>query len=184
MSDPNFVADKKLVTAENIIPYRFTDRLKLRQGLQLADSVRGQNGSSLLALATRYGHTSTVKYLLEQGADVNSSDNLERTALMESALWGNAEIVDLLLQQGAERHRKENNGLRAYDFAVESECNDKERSERHNKYREDPFVMKDQRMLIRKLLDEETSKRSTNTTHPCWKTSRIRTSTNLQMLVP
>lgn len=82
---------------------------------------------------------------------------------MEAALWGNAQIVYLLLQQGADNHRKDRNSLRAHDFATKSDHNDKERSERHIRYLEDPSVMKGQRMLIRSLLSEETSKRSTKT---------------------
>jgi hypothetical protein len=126
-------------------------------------NTRGPNGSSLLALATQSGHVSTVKYLLKHGGDVNSSDHLGRTPLMEAALWGNAQIVYLLLQQGADRHRRDRNDLRAHDFATESDRNDKERSERHTRYLEDPSVMKGQRMLIRSLLGQETSKRSMNT---------------------
>lgn len=79
------------------------------------------NGSSLLVLATQNGHMSTVKYLLEQGADVNSSDHLGRMPFTEAALWYKAKIVHLLLQQGADRHRKDRNALRAYDFATESD---------------------------------------------------------------
>lgn len=63
---------------------------------------------------------------------------------------------------GADSHRKDMDNLQAYDFATESDRNGKERSERHTQYREDPFVMKRHRKLIRSLLCEETSKHSNN----------------------
>jgi ribonuclease-3 len=49
MFHPNFLEDGKIVNAENIISYRFTDRLQLRQALQLADSIH-QDGNKHLAL--------------------------------------------------------------------------------------------------------------------------------------
>lgn len=125
-------------------------------------NARGPNGSSLLALATQNGHISTVRYLLEHGVDINSSDQRGRTPLMEAALWGYAQILYILLEHGADRHRKDMDSLQAYDFGTESDQNDKERSERHIQYREDPFVMKRQRKLIRNLLREETSKHPNN----------------------
>lgn len=49
MFHPNFIEDRKVVNAENIISYRFTDRRRLRQALQLADSTH-HDGNKHLAL--------------------------------------------------------------------------------------------------------------------------------------
>ncbi|KAJ5346996.1 ribonuclease III domain-containing protein [Penicillium brevicompactum] len=49
MFHPASLDDQKIVTAENSISYRFTDRLELRQALQLADSIH-QDGNKNLAL--------------------------------------------------------------------------------------------------------------------------------------
>jgi hypothetical protein len=63
MFHPNNVEDEKVVNAENIISYRFTDRLRLRQALQLADSTH-QDGNKYLALL---GDTVIKLVLVKEG---------------------------------------------------------------------------------------------------------------------
>lgn len=63
MFHPNIVEDEKLVNAENIISYRFTDRLQLRQALQLADSTH-LDGNKYLALV---GDTVIKMVLVKEG---------------------------------------------------------------------------------------------------------------------
>ncbi|PYH91187.1 ribonuclease III [Aspergillus ellipticus CBS 707.79] len=55
--------DGKMEITENIISYRFTDRLQLRQALQLADSIH-QNGNKNLALL---GDTVIKLVLVKEG---------------------------------------------------------------------------------------------------------------------
>lgn len=55
--------DGKVLDAENIITYRFTDRLQLRQALQLADSIH-QDGNKYLALL---GDTVIKLVLVKEG---------------------------------------------------------------------------------------------------------------------
>jgi len=43
-----------------------------------------------------------VRYLLDEGADVNSRDELGDTALIEAAYSGNTEVVKELLLRGAD----------------------------------------------------------------------------------
>ncbi|KAL2867539.1 ankyrin repeat domain-containing protein [Aspergillus lucknowensis] len=51
-----------------------------------------------LIVATRYRHPELVSVLLEKGADVNSKNTAQRTALWFAVSDGNMQLVDLLLQ--------------------------------------------------------------------------------------
>jgi len=51
---------------------------------------------SALMFAAKYRHAERVKYLLENGADVNAKDNNSRTALMRAAEEEHTEVVELL----------------------------------------------------------------------------------------
>jgi ankyrin repeat protein len=51
--------------------------------------------------AARYGHTETIKLLLEKGADVNRENRHGNTALLFAAYEGSTEMVKLLLEAGA-----------------------------------------------------------------------------------
>lgn len=63
MFHPTSLVDGKLAKAEEIIAYRFTDRLELRRALQLADSIH-PNGNKDLALL---GDTIIKLILVKEG---------------------------------------------------------------------------------------------------------------------
>lgn len=69
MFHPNFHDDEKLVNAENIISYRFTHQLLLRQALQLADSIH-PDGNKYLALL---GDTVIKLILVKEGLRRNAT---------------------------------------------------------------------------------------------------------------
>ena len=48
------------------------------------------------------GHTSMVKLLIENGADLELKDDIGCTALMHAAMEGRASVVKLLVEAGAE----------------------------------------------------------------------------------
>ena len=48
------------------------------------------------------GEKKFVQLILERGADVNSKDDVGRTALIIAALYGNIKIIDILLAAGAD----------------------------------------------------------------------------------
>ena len=56
---------------------------------------------SALGLASRYGWTVIVEYLLEQGVDVDGRLSLGFTALMSAARYGHKDIVKVLVDHGA-----------------------------------------------------------------------------------
>ena len=55
-----------------------------------------------LLLAAGEGRLDAVRYLLDQGADVNARDERGRSALTEAAFNGNAPVVKELILRGAE----------------------------------------------------------------------------------
>ena len=65
------------------------------------------------------GSVEKVKELLEKGADLNSTDEFERTPLMMAAFNGHPEVVDLLIKAGADIYAKAKYGQTALTFASE-----------------------------------------------------------------
>ena len=55
-----------------------------------------------LFLAAGEGRLDAVRYLLDQGANVNARDERGRTALTEAAFYGNASVVKELILRGAD----------------------------------------------------------------------------------
>ena len=62
-----------------------------------------------LLLASENGHFGMVKYLLENGADINSKDKDSNTALVFSSENGNLEIVKYLVENGADVNSMDEN---------------------------------------------------------------------------
>ena len=54
-----------------------------------------------------------VKEALSLGADVNAVDDYGNTALISACMWGYTNIVELLLEYGADINIKNNKGLTA-----------------------------------------------------------------------
>src|SRR5919206_3143425 len=55
-----------------------------------------------LFLAAGEGRLDAVRYLLDQGADVNARDGRGRTPLIEAAFYGNGAVVKELILRGAD----------------------------------------------------------------------------------
>ena len=74
--------------------------------LEVVVAVKGANidikGTPLLMWAAQKGHIYTVRYLVEQGAEVNVQDKDGNTALMWAAQKGHIYTVRYLVEQGAE----------------------------------------------------------------------------------
>jgi len=75
-------------------------------------------GVSVLDMAVTYNNIEMLKYLLEQGADINKTQRRSGfTALMAAACYGRAEITQILLENGADETKRDMKGFRAVDFA-------------------------------------------------------------------
>ena len=67
-----------------------------------------------------HGRRSTVKSLIELGADINSKDKNGSTALMRSAALGHTKLVEELLSHGADTGTRDKNGSTALSVANSS----------------------------------------------------------------
>jgi uncharacterized protein len=65
-----------------------------------------EGGVLLLSAAAEHGLVSLAKQLIESGANVNARLRGEDTALMDACEMGHREVVDLLLQAGADVNKK------------------------------------------------------------------------------
>ena len=70
-----------------------------------------------LFLAAGQGRATVVRYLLDEGADVNAREKLGGTPLMEAAYAGYLEVIKELLFRGAEINAIGNDGT-ALDIAI------------------------------------------------------------------
>jgi len=72
-----------------------------------------------LFLAAGEGRLDAVRYLLDQGADVNVRDERGRSALTEAAFYGNAAIIKELIFRGVDLNAISDEGT-ALDIAVQT----------------------------------------------------------------
>ena len=68
-------------------------------------------------LAAGEGKLEAVRYLLDEGADVNARDNFGNTALAEAAYYGHLAVVKELLLRGADINAVGDGGT-ALDIAI------------------------------------------------------------------
>lgn len=120
---------------------------------------RDDNGESALSCAACERFPATVKLLLDRGSNANFQNrNDGRTPLMHAALWGRYDNVRHLLTYGADKNLKDNEGLKAIDFACSSDRNEEERYYRllkgNETYREiTPTANQARRMIVHLLND-------------------------------
>jgi ankyrin repeat protein len=72
-----------------------------------------------LFLAAGEGRLDAVRYLLDQGADVNAREQQGRTAVTEAAFYGNAAVIKELVLRGADVNVISDQGT-ALDIALQS----------------------------------------------------------------
>jgi len=70
-----------------------------------------------LTSAVTSGDESTVSALLAAGADVNESTSGGQTPLILAVIFGHTQIVQQLVQAGADPQQRDNLGLNAFDWA-------------------------------------------------------------------
>jgi ankyrin repeat protein len=76
-----------------------------------------------LLLAASEGRLDAIRYLLDQGADVNARDERGRSALTEAAFNGNASVIKELILRGAELNALSDEGT-ALDIAINKKHED------------------------------------------------------------
>ncbi|EZG05733.1 hypothetical protein H106_04749 [Trichophyton rubrum CBS 735.88] len=84
-----------------------------------ADHESKLDGKVALHLSAEWGHTGTVKCLLEYGSDIKIKDNSGATALHYAAKMGHTSIVMALLDNGADGNVKDYQGRTPLHMAAE-----------------------------------------------------------------
>ncbi len=72
----------------------------------------------LIVAASAHGNIATVRYLIEQGADVRGFDKSRDNALLRSAFMSDPEILQLLLAHGGDPHLADGAGFNALHNAA------------------------------------------------------------------
>lgn len=88
--------------------------------LLMAGEGWGQNSPPALIRAVEGGDLQTVKALLEQGTDVDTTDEMGMTALMYAADDGHIDLVKLLLERGAQVNAVDRAGWSALMMAAQN----------------------------------------------------------------
>jgi hypothetical protein len=124
-----------------------------------------QYGDTTLISAAAERTPSMVTLLLESGSEVNAINDRGRSPLMEAALWGRIDNVELLLQHGAKKDLRDRAGCLAIDLALPNDKNAKERftrsGGRHQVYKEDTFTANRHREQIVQMLEEKPKQSAT-----------------------
>lgn len=99
-------------------------RVLMRHGMNV-NTRAIKNGTTALMVAIRLQDASTIRFLLENGADPNIQDIYGETATMKvvcSSAPGAPKWVELLLSKGADRTIKDKAGHTALDHARDCNC--------------------------------------------------------------
>jgi ankyrin repeat protein len=84
----------------------------------------GPCGATILQHAARKSHIIIVKYLIDIGAKVNTTDKCIETPLHDAARAGCIDIVKYLLESGIDKFAKNNANLMATDIATDNNYED------------------------------------------------------------
>ncbi|XP_015911611.2 uncharacterized protein [Parasteatoda tepidariorum] len=85
------------------------------------NSIRDENGFTLLHIAAEFGFLDMVVYLLDEGADANSETTEHLTTPLHlSSFFGHLEVVKILISRGASVSARAKEGLTPLHIAVES----------------------------------------------------------------
>ena len=91
----------------------------LESGADIHIRAKNENENTPLQAAIANKQSELVAFLIEKGSEVNVIQSGGWTGLHEAALLGNEEIIMLLLENGANKTIKKNDGKTAYDIALE-----------------------------------------------------------------
>ena len=69
---------------------------------------------------TQLDSPETIKNLFGKDFGIDEQDEVGRTALMFSAMWGSASVMKFLLEKGADKTLKDNSGLSVSELVKHS----------------------------------------------------------------
>ena len=77
-----------------------------------------EEGVSIFDMAISYDNIEIVKYLIDEGIDVNITNRRSRfTPLMAAACYGRVDVAKLLIEKGADKSAVDSKGISVIDFA-------------------------------------------------------------------
>ena len=82
------------------------------------NQVGGAFHETVLSVACWKGHLGVVRFLVEQGADIEKADPDGWTPLHVASVYGCVEVVRFLLEEGADRDKAGNSGWTPLHFAA------------------------------------------------------------------
>jgi len=116
ISKKNEVGESVLACALRAKCSHETILLLIQNGANIFDV--DDEGVSVFDMAITYDNMKMVKYLIENGKDVNDTTRKSGfTALMGASCYGRVEIAQLLLENGADINVQDIKGFKAVDFA-------------------------------------------------------------------
>jgi fucose 4-O-acetylase-like acetyltransferase len=89
-------------------------RFHIDDGTNL-DIPESSGGASPLIIAGMFGHYDFCQKLIDEGVEINSTNNEGSTALFTAAFFGRKDIVELLLSYGADTDVRDKNGSTAIE---------------------------------------------------------------------
>jgi len=99
----------------------FSDNLAAVKLLLDKDAEVNRHGWTALHYAAAVGNGEIVSLLLDKSAYIDAESPNRTTPLMMAARAGRTDVVKLLIDAGADVKLKNDQGLTAYDFAVDNE---------------------------------------------------------------
>ncbi len=113
----DILANKKISDSQKISNIK---QIINNNKINLNTPIHNKRDSTILSNAIGIGTESSeiIKFLIENGADINPKPNDDWNALMAATLRGHLEIVKLLLEKGANVNAKDNVGFTALLFAT------------------------------------------------------------------
>ncbi len=98
-------------------------RLLLRKGAEVR-ALTTKDKVSALHFAVRNGHVHVAQLLIDRGADIEAKNSTGYTPLCEATSLYQEAVIALLLEEGANINQRNNEGLNAIHFALESQMSD------------------------------------------------------------
>ena len=83
------------------------------------NQISGGHEGTALSVAAFKGYLDVVRYLVEQGADMEKADRHDFTPLLTASCNGKIEVVQYLLEQGADRDKADNTGSTSLHYAAQ-----------------------------------------------------------------
>ena len=132
-ADPFAVMPTESPFEESILVLDSDNAQTIKEGFELFKYLMEQKVSmdicigkeNALTYAAHYSNYNVVEYLIEENYfDVDSKDSAGNTALIVATKNNETQIIQLLLQLGADKSIKDAEGKTAYDYAVELELVD------------------------------------------------------------